>query len=154
MTGEALELRRRLHGDVHADTLQSLHNMGVLQVAKGELESAEGSFREALAARLALLGGAHSSVTQTRSALAELCLTQGRFGEAETLLLDAERDTAASGSARTNQQAERVLELVRLYEAWEAQEPARGGFDEAAPSSSSLPEGLPLPGSWSCDLPG
>ena len=120
---EVLNTRRRIFGDDNSDTLQSIHNAGVLMKAKGDPARAETFLREALEGRLRVNGALHWSVAQTRQSLAELLISLKRFPEAETILLDAQRDTAAIEDPPIQKLIARARALAAFYEDWNAAEP-------------------------------
>jgi len=132
LTSEALNIRRRLLGEAHRDTLQSTHNMGVLLIAKNDPAAAERHFRDAIAGRLAESGGGHWSVTQSRDAYSKLLAKQGRFPEAERILLDAQRETTESKHSSGKQRDGRASALAAFYDEWERAEPGSGYAAQAA----------------------
>jgi hypothetical protein len=93
---KALEGRRRVLGDEHPDTLNSIHTMGVLLRSQGRLADAQPYYREALATaerlRTEVIGGA-----QERASFAgELGLVGIASGYAG-LLIEADRGGEALG---------------------------------------------------------
>ena len=86
---EALQLRRRVHGDVHLEVAESQHALAMLWKAMGRHDEAESLLREALATRTAQLGEPHADVASNLNALASVLHDQGDYGGAETLYKDA-----------------------------------------------------------------
>jgi tetratricopeptide (TPR) repeat protein len=138
LTQEVLDTRRRLFGDAHTDTIQSVHNLATLLAAKGDVAGAELEFRRALEGRVGSKDRILWGITLTRDALAKLLVSQQRFAEAEAILLEAERDTAAFDGATANQRRTRARELAAFYETWERAEPGLGHADRAAAWKKTL----------------
>jgi serine/threonine protein kinase len=81
-----LAARRRVFGDRHPETLQSIGNLGVLYRRMGRPEAAEPLYREDLAAARAVLGDEHPETAVSMTNLGRLLILRGRFAEAESLL--------------------------------------------------------------------
>ena len=82
----ALETRRRLFGDDHPDTLESLSSMGWLLYARGEPDEADLYIREALETRRLVLGDDHP---ETLTSMAGLLAGQREYSEAEPYFREA-----------------------------------------------------------------
>ncbi len=80
---EALEIRRRVLGNEHPDTLASVRNMGSLLARQGRLAEAEPYYREALEGRRRLLGDDDRSTLFSVGLMGSLLARQGRLAEAE-----------------------------------------------------------------------
>ncbi len=86
---QALEIRRRLHGEEHPLVARSLNDLGAALYARGKLEAAEEALRQALALRRRLLGADHPHLAITLSTLGVLRLAQDDTEEAVELLTAA-----------------------------------------------------------------
>jgi serine/threonine-protein kinase len=89
MLREALEMRRRLLGEEHADIAASLHSLAILSFIKGDYEEAEALCREALEMNRRLLGGEHPCVGNNINTLADILNARGQAAEAEVLIYEA-----------------------------------------------------------------
>ena len=85
----SLALRRRVFGAAHPEVAETLHELGLLHWARGELDPAEATLREALAMRRTLLGGTDPAVAETLNALGLVLVSKARFDAAEPLLREA-----------------------------------------------------------------
>ncbi len=85
----ALEARRRVLGDNHPETLESINNMGVLLEAQGKLAEAEPYYRGALEGRRRVLSDDHADTLQSISNLGAILQLQGKFAEAEPYYREA-----------------------------------------------------------------
>jgi len=82
---EALDLRRRLHGEDDPEVADTLVRLGSLAQLSGKGD-AEALFRRALAIRQARLGGDDPAVADVLNKLGASLAAHGRFDEAETTL--------------------------------------------------------------------
>ncbi len=85
----ALATRRRLLGDEHPDTLESISNMGGLLRAQAKLVEAEPFYREALDARRRVLGDEDPNTLKSIDNMGVLLWTQGKLGETEPYFYEA-----------------------------------------------------------------
>ena len=81
----ALATRRRLLGDEHERTVQSVVGMAYTLQLVGRFREAESMLREVLATRTRLLGREHRDTLNTMIGLSGTLVDQGRFDEAEPL---------------------------------------------------------------------
>ncbi len=79
---KALEIRRRLLGEEHPDTLNSQAYMGSLLRSQGKLSEAESCFRDVLDKSRRVLGNEHIDTLSTINNLAGVLGEQGRLDEA------------------------------------------------------------------------
>ena len=86
---QALELRKRLLGEEHADVANSLNHLAGLYEYQGRYSEAEPLYAQALALRKRLLGEEHADVANSLNNLAGLYESQGRYSEAERLYMQA-----------------------------------------------------------------
>jgi tetratricopeptide (TPR) repeat protein len=78
-------LAARRADDEPVELAESLQELGMLELGRGELARAEELFEHALALRALHLGEAHPETTDTRAELAVTLLYGGRLAEAEAL---------------------------------------------------------------------
>jgi serine/threonine protein kinase/tetratricopeptide (TPR) repeat protein len=129
----ALDIARPALGDNHQLVAIYLINLGSVQLARKEAAEAEALLREGLRIRLLSPGIVPSrrrtfreddwSIAATKSLLGAALVAQGRYSEAETLLLDARRDLEAM-SAPPRERNVTISRLIELYDAWRKPEKA------------------------------
>jgi len=78
----ALELRKRILGDDHHDTLTSINETGVLLQAQGKLDEAMPYLREALEGCRRVLGDDHPDTLGSMNNMGLLLFSQGKLNEA------------------------------------------------------------------------
>jgi serine/threonine protein kinase/Tfp pilus assembly protein PilF len=135
---DALERRRRLLGNDHADTLYVLNQLGDVLLARDQFVEAEPLFREAFVGFQRRFGDEHWQTAIGRTQLGRALTGLDRYAEAEKLLLEANRvlSTAAADHERSRQQCFQAI--VKLYEAWDADEPGKGHAAKAEPFQKKL----------------
>jgi serine/threonine protein kinase/tetratricopeptide (TPR) repeat protein len=82
---QALDLRRRVLGEQHADTLMSLNNLAALYLNQGKHGQAEPLFTRLLELRRRVLGEDHIETLRTMNNLAVLYVYEGQYARAEPL---------------------------------------------------------------------
>jgi len=82
----ALATRRRVLGEEHQDTLQSISNMGFLLLSQGKLAEAEPYVRNALEGRRRILGEDHPDTITSISNLGVLLRSQGKLADSEPFI--------------------------------------------------------------------
>ena len=85
----ALEIRRRVLGDDHPDTLDSIRGMGSLLRSQGKLEAAEPYYREALEGYRRVLGDDHPDTLGSINSMGLLLRSQGKLDAAEVYYREA-----------------------------------------------------------------
>ena len=96
----ALATRRRVLGEEHPQTLNSINQMGVLLDSQGKLEEAERYYREALEKFRRVLGEEHPETLTSINNMGFLMWAQGKPNEAEPYLREAlEKRRRLSGEA-------------------------------------------------------
>ncbi len=88
---QALEIRRRLHGPVHAEVATALNHLGEARFLRGDLDGAEQCFNQALTRRLELFGEMHAGVAECHNNLALVDQERDRLDSAEQRLQEALR---------------------------------------------------------------
>lgn len=114
---ESAELVRKKEGRQHPGIAYALSNLAAVQIERGEPAEAEALSREAVELFRQNFPG-HWRIANSESILGASLAAQGRFEEAEKLLLGSYpivRDTTGESSKYTEDVLRR---LVRLYEAW------------------------------------
>ncbi len=83
----ALALRRRVFGEQHPETLESMMTLADLSREQGRFIPAEELFKKVLDIRRRALGSEHRDTLAALSGLAAVYIGEGRDAEAETLLI-------------------------------------------------------------------
>ncbi|MCP4345555.1 MAG: tetratricopeptide repeat protein, partial [Desulfobacterales bacterium] len=83
------QLREKVLGKEHPDTLGSINNLATLYESQGRYGEAEPLYKEALQLREKILGKEHPDTLGSINNLAALYESQGRYGEAEPLYKEA-----------------------------------------------------------------
>ncbi len=86
---QALDHRRRRHGEEHAEVAASLSALGRLRLAEGDFEAAEDFLRRALTQRRSLFGPSHSLTGKSSWDLATLLHRRGNIEEADVHFREA-----------------------------------------------------------------
>lgn len=81
----ALEIRKRLHGEVDPEVAQSMSDLGTLLVGQGKYDEAEKLERDALAIRYKLYGKEHVEIASSLNHIAIILNEKGQLAEAEKL---------------------------------------------------------------------
>jgi non-specific serine/threonine protein kinase/serine/threonine-protein kinase len=84
-----LELRRRLLGDEHADTLRTIEVLASLDENQADYAAAERRYTTVLDGRRRVLGSQHPNVLRTLNNLGWIDYRRGRFSQAEARLTEA-----------------------------------------------------------------
>jgi tetratricopeptide (TPR) repeat protein/predicted Ser/Thr protein kinase len=82
----ALELRRRVLGEEHPDTLTSMNNLGMMYQHQGRQAQAEALWVKVLEVRRRVLGEEHKDTLHSMNNLGAHYVEQGKYGQAEPLL--------------------------------------------------------------------
>lgn len=121
---EALRGSRDRLGPAHPDTLRALAAHAVALESLGDLEGAEGELAEAVRLARGDAGApSHPELGVYLHRHGIVLGRRGRFGEAESVLLEAHRllaETRGEGDPRTRNAA---ATLAGFYEGWDAREP-------------------------------
>ncbi|MBD2624907.1 tetratricopeptide repeat protein [Trichormus variabilis] len=86
---QALELKKRLLGELHPDIATSLNNLAALYASQGRYTEAEPLYIQALELKKCLPEGSHPDIATSLNNLAALYDSQGRYTEAEPLYIQA-----------------------------------------------------------------
>ena len=125
---QALELRQRVLGVDHPDTLATMRSLGRALDQQGPLESTETFLRGSLSLHEKKIPMDWKSAG-VRSQLGSVLARLGHFSEAETLLLGAyeklREPVTGAPAARAQQATETAAELAKLYAAWGKPDAAR-----------------------------
>ena len=82
---KALQIRKSLYGEMHADVSISMKNLGQLLQVKGDIAGSESLLRKSLEIMRELKGDRDIQVAAILNDLAEVMLLKGNFDEAENL---------------------------------------------------------------------
>jgi tetratricopeptide (TPR) repeat protein len=82
---QVLEMRTRVLGTEHPDTLTSMNNLSVIYTNQGRWDEAEDLEKQVIEARQRVLGKEHPSTLTSLGNLASVYRNQGRWQEAEVL---------------------------------------------------------------------
>jgi len=85
MHQQALELRQKVLGQEHQDTLTSMNDLALVLWYQGKYEEAEQMHRQALELREKVLGQKHQSTLTSMNNLALVLRDQGKYEEAEQM---------------------------------------------------------------------
>ncbi|MDO8541057.1 MAG: serine/threonine-protein kinase [Opitutaceae bacterium] len=103
--GEALQLRRRTHGENAPEVAQTLNHLGLLYSGRSNWAKAEEAHRQALELQRRHFGAEDPQVARTLSTLGWVQAQQARLGEAELnlrLALEQERKFKSRGNVAAN----------------------------------------------------
>ena len=89
LLARAVDIRRRVLGSDHPDTLHSIDNLAWVLRQEGHLAEAEKLEQETLDIERRVLGPEHRDTAHSMNALAGILYSEGRFPEAEKLLREA-----------------------------------------------------------------
>jgi tetratricopeptide (TPR) repeat protein len=84
----AVELRRRVLGEQHPDTLTSMHQLAGLYIFEGKHQPAEQLFAKVIEARRRTLGPKHLDTLDAMGDLALLYSEEGKYAQAEPLTIE------------------------------------------------------------------
>jgi tetratricopeptide (TPR) repeat protein len=85
----ALNIRRRVFGERHAQVASSIHRLALINLREGFLDDAVKQFDDALAIRRLALGSLHADIAESFHGVALGLTARGRFTDAITLLTRA-----------------------------------------------------------------
>ena len=114
---QALEIRRRLHGEVHLLTAECLHDSGRYLAQVDQRDLAIERLQRALGIRRQLLPEEHIAVATSEGELGRLLFQEARLSEAKTLLESALRGQLRHNGAGHPKVAEARYHLANLLRA-------------------------------------
>jgi tetratricopeptide (TPR) repeat protein len=85
MSTLSMEVRQEVFGEENAETLSSMHMIGLARVLGGKYEEAEAMNMQTLALKESVLGREHPSTLATMNNLAGVLNRQGQYKEAEAM---------------------------------------------------------------------
>ncbi|MCA9244160.1 MAG: serine/threonine protein kinase [Phycisphaerales bacterium] len=127
----ALEIRERELGAEQADTLESLNEMGLLDLARGDFKSAESRLRRAWEANQRLFGAASPEALTIEGSLAIVVQRLGRLDEAQQLAQAALDGLRASAGPDDLETIDAVAALANVLTARGKHQEAEALFREA-----------------------
>ena len=113
----ALATRRRVLGEEHPDTMQSINGMGDLLSHEGKPREAESYYREALEKRRRVLGREHPDTLESMVDMGDILASQGKLSEAEPYLHDALTSIRRVFGEKSAETAAAMGEMGALLEA-------------------------------------
>jgi tetratricopeptide (TPR) repeat protein len=134
----ALERRRRLLGNDHADTLYIVNQLGDVVQMRERFADAESLFREAFVGFQRLFGDDHWQTAIARKQLGRALTGLGRYADAEELLLEANRVLTSAPADHERSRQQSVEAIIKLYEAWDEAEPEKDYAAKAEPWRKKL----------------
>ena len=114
---ECLGIARPQLGDEHLRVVNYAVNLARVRIARNDAAATESSLRHALKVRDQALAAGDWRIAQVQSLLAASLLAQGRYTEAEPLMLAADRALAPLGGAQRRERTANRSRLVALYAA-------------------------------------
>jgi hypothetical protein len=138
-----LALQRKSLPADHPDIAKTLGNLGWELIELDKHAEAEPLFREAVTIQQHSPGPDHWITANSRRGVGVSLIGQGRFAEAETELLAAERIFATAQGVSPKRYATCLRNLVTLYAAWEKAEPGKGHDRSARAWQAKLPATRP-----------
>src|SRR5205823_5138029 len=111
---------------------QMVHGLALVLQDQGKLADAEVEFRRALAGFTETLGDRHVDTAHVHCELGCMMRDEGRFAEAEKELLKAADVLGKDPAGKTAAYKNCSNALAKLYEAWDAAEPAQGHAERVA----------------------
>ena len=114
---ECLGIARPQLGDQHLRVVNYAVNRARVRIARNDAAATESSLRHALKVREQALAAGDWRIAQVQSLLAASLLAQGRYTEAEPLMLAADRALAPIGGAQRRERTANRARLVAFYAA-------------------------------------
>ena len=139
MYAGTLEIRLRVLGEGHFDTLISMNNLAGALRDQQKWEEAATLLGQAVDAGGKALPDGHWVLGIFHAYLGECQTKLHRYSEAEKQLLESYKVLQAAFGAEHDRTAKTVDFLVVLYESWDAAEPGKGYADGAAEYRAMLP---------------
>jgi serine/threonine protein kinase/Tfp pilus assembly protein PilF len=131
---DALQMTRSALGDDHRLLARFGLNLARVQLLRNEAPSAEPMLRKAVEIREHAYPAGNWRIGEAKGVLGECLTAQGRYDEAEALLLEAHR-LLKEGPGWEGQEAKATrLRLAALYEAWGQPQKAAAYLSERQPS--------------------
>ncbi len=122
----ALEMFQRLFDGSHPIVARAMNNVAVCLNSLGRSAEALTKYEAALEMNRRILPQGHPRTLYPQIGLARTLVTLGRHAEAELLLRDAAEQCEQSAASRRQHWLPVLVESVRLYDAWDADEPDQG----------------------------
>src|SRR6202021_4115455 len=101
-------------------------NLCDLLAKRGKLQESDRLLREALRTREKILPNNHPSIFDSQAKLGGVLVQEGRFQEAEPLLLSAWRGLDKTSNPRSPSKQLLVKEIIEMYTTWNRRTPEAG----------------------------
>jgi tetratricopeptide (TPR) repeat protein len=137
---KTLEVRRRVLGERHPDVAETLSNLAELMERIRRWSEAEAYCREADSIWTSQLDAGHPLRQGNKNLLGGILAGQGRFSEAEPMLLESYKALRGAGGLSPAEKNYLVGRWIRLYEDWDTAEPGKGYDAKAAEWRAKLAE--------------
>ena len=137
--GAAVEGYRSTLEEENVEFAHALTILGTVQIRLRKYSDAERTLREALAIRQRIAPESWRT-SETKSLLGEAIASDGRFAEAEPLLLES-YDGISGRTLVTYAEREALLRITTAYEKQHTAEPSKGYDAKAAQWRAKLPDG-------------
>jgi len=128
---ERIVITREHWPDGHWQIGAAIAALGVLYIQQGDSLAAEPLYRETVEIYTSAIGPNHGWTAHSKAILGSLLMAQGRFADAETLLLEAQQ-ALGEVAAASEWHVDALTRTVMLYEAWDKP-------DEAARYQALIP---------------
>ncbi len=122
---ELVQLRREVLGEEHGDSLLALEQWANLATKTSAIYEAESDAREYIKTLCAASPKAYASIHHATLVLSRLLLNQGRFEDAEQMLLGLHSKTAGSDQNESQLVMRLTRQISELYQVWGKPELAR-----------------------------
>jgi tetratricopeptide (TPR) repeat protein len=137
---ESLDLRLRALGGDHLDVAGTLDLLSTVHYDQGRFDDAEGEEHRCLAIRLRHLPANDTTIAQARYGLGAILFKEGRYAEAEPLLVAAIAVFRVNPTPEPGQVADSLNTLAELYRSQDRFGEAEG--DESRPQQARLANNL------------
>ena len=115
---ESLAMQERILGAEHPDVARTLQGLAMVLIDQGEEVAAESPLRRCIKIRKEALPEGHLLAGMAGNLLGGIMVTQGRYSEAETLLVQSCPIIEASPAASMDTKRKAIEGVIALYQAW------------------------------------
>ncbi|HXJ55159.1 MAG TPA: tetratricopeptide repeat-containing protein [Verrucomicrobiae bacterium] len=140
---QALEMSKKLRGEIHEDTANLMNNLALMLLRENKLDEAEALYCETLEIRRKVYGEDHPVVAQSLKNLALVLRRERKWPEAEPVLRQAVELSRKQSDHETRETSDLLADLavvlIKSYKFTEAELAARECFtirSELTPDSS------------------
>lgn len=112
----ALDLRRRVLGPEHPDTLLSMHELGIIYINDNKYSQAEALLSETVQIKRRVLGPDHIETIRDMNNLAAVYLEQGKYAQAEAIVSQVLKATRRLLGPEDPKTLVAISNMSRMYE--------------------------------------